>query len=64
MPWEYIVDLYLLIPIVYDWRTHGRPHIVYLFGGGTVVLLEALEGPIGRTAVWHGVANWLVSLAG
>jgi len=64
MPWEYIVDLYLLIPIVYDWRTRGRPHIVYLFGGGSIVLLEALEAPIGRTAIWHGVANWLVSLAG
>ena len=63
-PWAYIVDLYLLIPIVYDWRTRGRPHIVYLVGAGTIVLLEALEGPIGRTAVWHGVANWLVSLAG
>jgi len=63
-PWAYIVDLYLLFPMIYDWRTRGRPHVVTAAGFGFVVLMELLEGPIGRTAAWHGFASWLVSLAG
>ena len=63
MPWEIAVDLYLLVPILYDWRTRGRPHPAYLLGGGAVVLLELLEAPISHTMAWHGIAGWIVSLA-
>jgi hypothetical protein len=63
-PWEIVVDMYLLLPIIYDWRTRGRPHPVYLFGGAAFVLLELLEAPISTTVAWHGIASWLVSLGG
>jgi hypothetical protein len=62
-PWEIAVDLYVLVPILYDWRTRGRPHPAYLYGGGAIVLLELLEAPISHTMAWHGVAAWIVSLA-
>jgi hypothetical protein len=63
-PFEIVVDLYLLLPIVFDWRTRGRPHPVSAFGAGAVVLLQFLEAPISKTQAWHAIANWLVSLAG
>lgn len=63
-PWEIAVDLYLLVPILFDWRTRGRPHPAYLFGGGAVLALELLEAPLSHTAAWHGIAAWIVSLAG
>jgi hypothetical protein len=63
-PEDYAVNLILLIPIIYDWRKRGRPHPVYLLGGGVTVLMEALQSPISRTAQWHAVASWFYSLAG
>lgn len=62
-PWEIAVDLFLLVPILYDWRTRGRPHPAFLLGGGAVVALELLEAPISHTMAWHNIANWIVALA-
>jgi hypothetical protein len=62
-PWEIAVDGYVLVAILYDWRTRGRPHPAYLLGGGAIVALELLEAPISHTLVWHGLAGWIVSLA-
>lgn len=63
-PWEIAVDLYLLVPILFDWRTRGRPHPAYLYGGGAILALELLEAPLSHTMGWHGMAAWIVSLAG
>ena len=63
-PEDYVVNLTLLIPIVYDWLKRGRPHPVYLLGGAVTVLMEMLQSPISRTAEWHVVASWFYSLAG
>ncbi len=63
-PWEIAVDFYVLVAILYDWRTRGRPHPAYLYGGGAIVLLELLEAPISHTMAWHDIARWIVSLAG
>lgn len=63
-PEDYVVNLILLIPIIYDWVKRGRPHFVYLLGGGVTVLMEMLQSPISRTAQWHTIASWFYSLAG
>jgi len=63
-PEDYVINLILLIPIVYDWLKRGRPHLVYLLGGGVTVLMEMLQSPISRTAQWHAIASWFYSLAG
>ncbi len=63
-PWESVLLGYFLVPILYDWRARGRPHPAYLLGGGLVALLIFLEAPLGATPQWHGIAGWLLSLAG
>jgi len=63
-PTELVVDLYLLMPVVYDWRTRGRPHPASMLGFASVLLLQLLETPVSRTAAWHGIASWIVSLGG
>lgn len=62
-PWEIAVDVYVLVPILYDWRKRGRPHPAYLYSGGAIVALELLEAPISHTMAWHSIAAWIVSLA-
>ena len=63
-PADYVVNLILLIPIVYDWLKRGRPHLVYLLGGGVTLLMEMLQSPLSRTAEWYAIASWFYSLAG
>jgi hypothetical protein len=59
-----LADLLILAGILYDLRTRGRPHPVYLVGGATVVAVQVLRGPLSSTAWWHGLADSLARLAG
>jgi hypothetical protein len=49
--------------IFYDWRRTGRPHPIYLIGGAALVAVKLMQIPLSTTAVWHSLAEWLVSLA-
>jgi hypothetical protein len=58
------VDLLLVAAIVYDWRTRGRPHPVYLIGGALLLANQLLAVPISATPAWTAIATWVQSLAG
>ncbi len=58
------IDLFLYVPIIYDWRTRGRPHAAYLLGGAAVVLMRVLRPSLSLTPTWHSIATWIYSLAG
>jgi len=58
------VDLLLVAAMVYDWRTRGRPHPVYLIGGALLLANQLLAVPISATPAWTAIATWVQSLAG
>lgn len=58
-----VANLPILIAIVYDWRTRGRPHSAYLIGGGIVLFTQLIRIPLSTTAAWHAIANGLIGLA-
>lgn len=58
------VDLLIVAAIVFDWRTRGRPHPVYLAGGSILVAVQLLAVPIAASAGWMAIARWVESLAG
>jgi hypothetical protein len=58
-----VVDVLVVVGIVRDWRTRGRPHPAYLIGGAAMLLVHALRGPFAGTALWHSIAEVLASLA-
>ena len=64
LPPGLLVDLLLVAAIVYDWRTRGRPHPVYLYGLGAAVALQVLCLPLSATDAWMAVARGVESLAG
>jgi hypothetical protein len=64
IPPTLIADLLILIAIVYDWRTRGRPHPVYLWGGGIGLAYLAVFVPIAESPAWQGIATALGHLAG
>ena len=57
-------DLLILAAIVYDVRTRGRPHPVYVIGGAIAVGVQILRGPLSTTVWWYATADSLARLAG
>ena len=58
------VDLFIVAAIVYDWRTRGSPHPIYLVGGAVNVAVQLLCVPLSATPAWMAIARWIESLAG
>jgi hypothetical protein len=59
-----VADLLILAAIVYDVRTRGRPHPVYLIGGAIVLVVQILRGPLSTTEWWYALADSLAGVAG
>jgi hypothetical protein len=55
--------LLLVVAIVFDWRTRGRPHAVYVYGGIALVAVKLLNWPISVTPLWHAFAGGILALA-
>lgn len=58
-----VAYLLLVVAIVYDWRTRGRPHAVYIYGGIVLVALKLLNLPISMSSGWHHFAGGILALA-
>ncbi|HEX5377172.1 MAG TPA: hypothetical protein VFW47_01285, partial [Phenylobacterium sp.] len=59
-----VVCLLGVAAIVYDWRTRGKPHPVYLIGLPLVMAQMLLNVPIGASDQWMAIARGVESLAG
>jgi len=58
-----VAYLLLVAAIVADWRTRGRPHPVYVYGGAALVAVKLLNWPISMTPAWHSLAGGILALA-
>jgi hypothetical protein len=59
-----VACLLIMVAIVYDWRTRGRPHKAYVIGGLLTLLEVALVVPISGTHAWLTAATFLEHLGG
>lgn len=59
-----IADLLILAAIVFDWRTRGRPHQVYLVGGALLLFFQATRAMVSETEAWLAVARAIAGAAG
>ena len=64
LPPGLFVDLAIVAGIVYDWRTRGRPHPVYLWGGAVLLAVQIGTVPVGASDAWLAIARWVERLAG
>jgi hypothetical protein len=53
---ELLGDILLGVAAVYDWRTRGKVHPVYLIGGAIMLTLHLTTGLVGNSAAWQSVA--------
>jgi hypothetical protein len=58
-----VAYLLLVAAMVFDWRTRGRPHPVYVYGGAALVAVKLLNWPISVTPFWHSFAGGILALA-
>lgn len=56
--------LLLVVALVYDWRTRGRPHPVYVYGGIALTAWTILIVPFASTNLWLDISRSLRALAG
>lgn len=56
--------LMIAIAMVYDWRTRGRPHEAYVYGGAAFLLENILLLPIADSQAWMSTAEFLEHLTG
>jgi hypothetical protein len=59
-----VAFLLLVVAMIFDWRTRGRPHPVYWLGGAAYVALKLIEVPLSASGIWQSIASALVTLAG
>jgi hypothetical protein len=64
VPPALVAFLLIIVAIVYDWRTRGRPHKVYIYGGLLVLLETFLVVPISGSQAWLNAARSLQHLGG
>ena len=63
IPPALVAYLLLVVAIVHDWRTRGRPHPVYVYGGIALLAVKLLNWPISTTSAWHSLAGGILALA-
>jgi hypothetical protein len=56
------VDLLIVVAVVHDWRTRGRPHRVYVIGGTCFFFVQVLRQSLTHTELWRSITDVLVSL--
>src|SRR3954467_15393748 len=59
-----VASLLLIIAMLHDWRSRGRPHAVYVWGGGIFLAIMLLRIPVSTTLTWQAIATAIVRLAG
>jgi hypothetical protein len=57
-------DLLIAVAMIYDWRTRGRPHHVFVYGGLVLLADQLLTVPVSATQTWMSIARFLEGLGG
>lgn len=52
-----VADLLIVVALVHDWRTRGRPHRVYVYGLPLAILNQLIVIPVAGSAAWMNFAT-------
>ena len=58
----WVYTAFLLLPVIYDFVSIRKIHWATAFAAPFAFTLHRLEIPIGQTAVWHAVSNFMLKL--
>lgn len=54
-------DLFILVCLLYDLLTRGRPHRATVYGGLLIIVSHPLRFVVGNTQAWLSFAKWLTA---
>ena len=57
-------DLFILVILIYDLFTRGRPHRATVWGGLLLIVSHPLRLVVGNTQAWLSFATWLTNWVG
>ncbi len=63
IPPAFVAYLLLVVAMVFDWRTRGRPHPVYVYGGAALIAVKLSNWPVSVTPLWHSFAGGILAMA-
>ncbi|RTL97728.1 MAG: hypothetical protein EKK32_19945 [Bradyrhizobiaceae bacterium] len=63
IPPAFVAYLLLVVAIIYDRRTFGRVHPVYVYGGLALIAVKLLNWPISMTSTWHAIGGSILAMA-
>ena len=63
IPPALVADLFIVVAIVRDWRSLGKPHRVYVVGGLVLLGEQLLIVPFASTATWMNIVTAFQRLA-
>jgi hypothetical protein len=63
IPPALVASLLLVPAMIYDWKSRGRLHVVYVVGGAALIAVKLLNWPVSTTHAWHAFAGGLLALA-
>jgi hypothetical protein len=52
--------VFVVVAMMHDWKTRGRVHRIYLWGGAILLVSGPLRAAFGNSAAWHAFARLLV----
>jgi len=58
-----VSDVFLLFLIAYDLWSTRKIHRATLWAGAMLIVVEQIRLPLGKTALWHSFANWVITHA-
>jgi hypothetical protein len=55
-----VMAAFLMLALLYDWRTRGRPHWILLSGGVLLIGSQVARRIVGGSETWASIGNWLI----
>ena len=55
-----LISALVLLGLINDWRTRGRPHSVLFWGGALLVASQLTRRSVGGSDIWARVGHWLL----
>ncbi len=59
----FLSDIFLLVLVAYDLWSTRKIHRATLWAGAFLIFVEQIRLPLGKTALWHSFANWVITHA-
>ena len=56
--------IFVAVAMFHDWKTRGRVHRIYIWGGAVLLVSGPLRAAFGPSAAWHSFARMLAGAGG